>query len=112
MIKQQQILLSVIATLLFATGGKAVASDNTAYAFDREVKSCIAEINDRANYEGAKRVRHTVVPLKNTFIGRVLTIETTVFSDSDESALRAYTSYCVAKGAEKPVKFKITEKSA
>ncbi len=109
MIKQQQILTVAAAITLFTIGGPVAASDNDNIKFAREVNSCIAEINDHANYNDATRVRHIVVAIKNTFIGYVLTIDTDVFTQSDEIAVREYASYCVAKGDDKPVKFRIDE---
>ena len=90
-------------------GGPAAASDNANMAFDSEVKSCVAEVGEHANYNDAIRVRHAVVKIKNTLIGYVLTIDTSVFTNSDEIAVRKYASYCVAKGDDKPVKFRIDE---
>ena len=107
MTKRQQLLAAAAATALLSIGGPALASDNGNISFEREVNSCIAEINDHANYNDATRVRHLVVEVKNTFVGYVLTIDTEVFTNSDEIAVREYASYCVAKGDDKPVRFRI-----
>ncbi len=112
MTKQQQILTAATAITLLTIGGPAAASDNGELRYDSEIKSCIAEVGEHANYSDATRVRHTVVKIKNTFIGYVLTIDTDVFADSDEMTIRKYASYCVAKGDDKPVKFRIREISA
>ena len=112
MIKQQQILAVAAAITLLTIAGPAAASDNNKIAFEREVNSCIAEISDHANYNDATRVRHTVVKVKQTSIGYVFRIGTLVFTDSDEIAVREYASYCVARGDDKPVKFRIREISA
>ena len=111
MIKQQQILAATAAITLLTIGGPAAASDNGNLAYDSEVKSCVAEVGDHANYNDAIRVRHAVVKIKSTFIGYVFTIDTSVFTDSDEIAVREYASYCVARGNDKPVKFRIAEVS-
>ena len=58
MIKQQQILTVAAAITLLTIGGPAAASYNGKIAFESEVNSCIAEINDHANYNDATRVRH------------------------------------------------------
>ncbi len=97
MINQSQILTVAAAISLLTIGGPVAASDNGNIAFESEVNSCIAEINDHANYNDATRVRHIVVAIKNTFIGYVLTIDTDVFTKSDEIAIREYASYCIAK---------------
>ena len=99
-------LLSTAAALLLLAG-PAAASDNGRITFAKEIESCIAEINDRADYNDATRIRHTVVEVKNTFAGYVLSIATDVFTDSDVTAVREYESYCVAKGDAKPKKFSI-----
>ena len=109
MIKQQQILAVAAAITLLTIGGPVAASDNGDIKFAREVNSCIAEVNDHANYNDATRVRHIVVEIKNTFRGYVLTIDTSVYRKSDDTAIREYASYCVAKGDGKPVKFRINE---
>ncbi len=111
MTKQQQILTAAAAITLLAIGGPAAATDNGKLAYDSALKSCIAEVGDHANYDDANRVLHMVVKTKNTFVGYVLTIDTSVFTNSDAIAVREYASYCVAKGDDKPVKFRIEEVS-
>jgi len=61
--------------------------------------------------EDASIVRHLVVLKKQTGIGYVFTIDTSVFTDSDETAARQYASYCVAQDDDTPVKFRIAEVS-
>ncbi|MDX1406029.1 MAG: hypothetical protein R3192_15905 [Woeseiaceae bacterium] len=95
------------AVLLTLLAGAAKASEDGKPGFAREIDSCIAEINHRADYDNATRVRHTVVEVKNTFAGYVLAISTDVFSKAQENAIREYRSYCVAKGTAKPKKFSI-----
>ena len=109
MIKRQQILTVAAAITLLFMEGPAAASDNGKLPYDSEIKSCTAEVAQHANYKDATRVRHTVVNKKRTGIGYVFTIDTSVFTDSDEFAVREYASYCVAKGEDKPVKFRIDE---
>ncbi len=112
MTNRQQLITAAAATILLSIGGPAAASDDANIAFESEVNSCIAEINDRVNYTDATRVRHTVIKVKNTFIGYVFTIDTDVFANSDSETIREYASYCVAKDQNKPVKFRIDETSA
>jgi hypothetical protein len=109
MTKRQDLLTAAAATALLSIGGTALAAYDDNLAIEREVKSCIAEINDYANYTDATRVRHFVVKIKNSFRGHVLTIDTQVFTNSDEISTRKYASYCVAKGDGKPVKFRIDD---
>ncbi len=111
MINRPQILTAAATITLLIFGGPAAASDNIKPAYASEVKTCIAEVGDHANYDDANRVLHMVVKTKNTFVGYVLTIDTSVFTNSDAIAVREYASYCVAKGDDKPVKFRIEDVS-
>ncbi len=111
MFKRQQLLSTAAVTALFLIGAPALAADGAKISFQKEVDACIAEINNNVDYENATRIRHTVVKLKNTFAGYVLAIDTDVFTKSDESAVREYASYCVAKGEGKPSRFRIDRKS-
>ena len=111
MINRQQLLTTAAAITLLTIGAPAAASDNDKLAYDSEVKTCIAEVREHTNYKDATRVQHSVVKTMNTFIGYVFTIDTSVFTDSDEIAVREYASYCVARGDDKPVKFRIDEAS-
>ena len=109
MINRPQLLTAAATVTLLIFGGPAAASDNGKLGFDSEIKSCVAEVGDHANYEDATRVRHLIVKVKRTYIGYVFTINTAVFTDSDDVATREYASYCVARGGDKPVKFRIDE---
>ena len=109
MTKRYQLLTAAAAFALFSVAGTALASDDGDIRFAREVNSCIAAINESVDYDDATRVRHTVVEVKNTFIGYVFEIDTDVFTNSDEIAVREYASYCVAKGDSKPVRFEINK---
>ena len=112
MIKQQQILTVAAAITLLAIGGPAAASDNGKLAYASEIYTCVAEIGDHANYDDATRALHTVVMTKKTLIGYVFTIDTSVYTESDDIAVREYASYCVARGDDRLVKFRIREISA
>ena len=109
MTKRQHLLTAAAATALLSIGGTALAAYDDNLAIEREVNSCIAEVNDHANYNDATRVRHLVVKIKKSIRGYVLTIDTNVFTISDEIAARKYASYCVVKGDGKPVKFRIDD---
>ena len=119
MINRHKLFTAATAITLLVFGGNAAASDNGKLAYDREIKSCVAEVGNHANYNDATRVQHLVVKVKRQpgigpriGIGYVFTINTSVFTDSDEIAIREYASYCVARGDDKPVKFRIDEISA
>lgn len=110
--KLQNILTAATAIALLITGGPGQASDNKKLKYDSAVKSCTGEINDKADYSGATRVRHMVV-LTKKYGGRyVFTIGTEIFTDSDEVAAREYASHCIAAGEDKLIRFKINDVSA
>jgi hypothetical protein len=109
MINRSQILTAATALTLLFFAGTAAASGIGKLTYASEIKSCIAEVGERANYEDASIVRHMVVLKKQTGIGYVFTIDTSVFTDSDETAVRRYASYCVARDDDTPVKFRISQ---
>ena len=118
MFDRQRILTAATAITLLVFGGNAAASDNDKLEYDSEVKSCVAEVANHANYIDATRVQHLVVKVKRQpgigpriGIGYVFTINTSVFTDSDDIAVREYASYCVARGNDTLVKFRIDEVS-
>ncbi len=108
MINRQQILTAVTIILL-ASGGVASASYSDKLVRGDELKSCIAEISSHANYIDSTSILHVVTKMKRTRSGYVYTIGTSVFTDPDETAAREYSSYCVARGDDKLVKFRIRE---
>ena len=112
MINRQQILTTSATITLLIFGGPAAAFDNDKAAYDSEVKICVAEVGDHSNYDGAARVLHKVVMKKRTRIGYVFTIDTSVYTNSDDTAVREYASYCVARGDDRLVRFRIREISA
>ena len=112
MINRPQLLTAAATITLLIFGGPAAASDNIKPAYASDVKTCIAEVGDHANYEGATRVLHNVVIKKRPAIGYVFTIDTSVYTKSDDIAVREYASYCVSRGDDKLVKFRIGEASA
>ena len=107
MTKRQQILSAATAITLFAFGGTATASDIDQIRYADEVNNCIAEIADHANYDDASRVLHTVIIENRSRLGYKFSIDTSVFSDDDQEAIRKYASYCVARGENTVVKFTI-----
>ena len=111
MISRQKILTALtVLTLVPFAGLASAASQKSPYA--SEVESCVAEVSRHANYDQATRVRHTVVIVKETRMRFVFTIDTSVFTDSTETAAREYTTFCVARGDGTPLKFRIKHSSA
>lgn len=105
------LLTTMVTIVLLISSRQATASGDGKLTAEREIYSCITEVNSRVNYEDATRVRHFVVEVKSTGLGHVFTINTNVYTTSAEIAVREYNSYCVAKGNSKPVKFRIEEVS-
>ena len=112
MINRHQILTTAAAFTLLTICAPATASDNDELEYDSDVEACIAEIGDHANYEGATRVQHIVVMNKRPVFGYRITIDTSVYTKSADTAVREYASYCVSRGDDRLVKFTIDEISA
>lgn len=79
---------------------------------DQEIRSCIDELANHANYVDASRVRHEIVVTKRRTVGHKLEIRTSVYTDSATSAIRAYATKCVVYRDNKPVRFKVRERDA
>ena len=100
-------ILSAEALLILA--GQASAAKGNWQEIETEINSCVSAIADQANYDDATRVRHTVVAVKERTIGYKLTIETSIYSDTDDAAIREYATSCVVNGNNAPMKFSISE---
>ncbi len=107
--KRPQILTAATAITLLAFGGSATASNLDNLKFASEVRSCIAEIADHADYVDATYVRHDVIKKRQSRRGYVFTIDTFVYADSKDNAIREYASLCIARGENNVVKFTIDE---
>lgn len=97
------------AAALFVMAGTAAAAQGDWSEIQTEINSCVAVIAEHANYSDATRVRHAVVDVKERTVGYKLSIETSIFTDSDEAAIREYTTSCVVNGNNAPMKFAINE---
>jgi hypothetical protein len=111
MINRQQVL-TAITLILLASGGQAASSYSDKLVRGNELKTCIAEISNHADYIDSTSILHLVTKMKRTRSGYVYTIGTSVFTDSAGTAAREYSSYCVARGDDELVKFRIREISA
>lgn len=78
---------------------------------DLEIRSCIEELANHADYANANEVRHEVVVTKRRTVGHKLDIQTSVYSDASDNAIRAYATKCVVYRDNKPVKFRFSETS-
>ena len=97
-----------IAALMLAAG-QATAAQQEWTEIDAEIDSCVAAVADNANYNDATRVRHEVVGVKERTVGYKLTIESSLYNESSESAIREYATSCVVNGNNAPMKFSINE---
>jgi len=97
------------AAALFILAGQASAAKGSWQEIETEINACVSAIADQANYDDATRVRHTVVGVKERTVGYKLTIETSIYSDTDDAAMREYATTCVVNGNHAPMKFSISE---
>lgn len=101
----------IVASSLAALGLIAISAPTLAGFYDivpnEDVDICVAEIQAHADYTDAALVRHEVESSKRRAVGYSLTIDTTVYSEGSEKAMREYKAVCVVTGGEKPYKFSI-----
>ena len=109
MTKRPFTLVAATAITLLAFGGSATATNLDKVQFASEVRSCIAEIADHADYVDATYVRHDVTNTRRSRRGYVFTIDTFVYADSKDKAIKEYASFCIARGENKLLKFTIDE---
>ena len=100
-------ILSSAALMVLA--GQASANQETWSGIDSEISSCVAAVADHANYSDATKVRHAVVGVKERTVGYKLTIETSLYNDASDAAIREYATSCVVNGSNVPMKFSISE---
>jgi hypothetical protein len=79
------VTIGLTAAGIVFLGGPASASVDGIVPFQDEIRSCIAEIADHANYEDATRVQHRVFELRRRLHTFVLAIDTYVFTDISET---------------------------
>jgi hypothetical protein len=97
-----------IATILFISG-QASAKQEQWTEIDAEVNSCVEAVGQHANYDDATRVMHAVTDVKERTVGYKLTIETSLYNEGSESAIREYATSCVVNGNNAPLQFSISE---
>jgi hypothetical protein len=100
-------ILSSVALIVLA--GQASAAQETWSGIDSEINSCVAAVAEHADYKDATRVRHAVVGVKERTVGYKLTIETSLYDDASDIAIRAYATSCVVNGNNVPMQFSISE---
>ncbi|MGI9271548.1 MAG: hypothetical protein ACR2QT_07230 [Woeseiaceae bacterium] len=97
------------AAALFVMAGPATAAQGDWSEIQSEINSCVAAVADHADYSDATHVRHAVVDVKERTVGYKLSIETSIFTDAGETAIREYATSCVVNGDYAPMKFAINE---
>ena len=102
-------ILSAAALFIFAGQASAAKGSWQEIEIETEINSCVSAIADQANYDDATHVRHTVVSVKERTVGYKLTIETSIYSDTNDAAIREYATSCVVNGNNAPMKFSISE---
>ena len=109
MINRKKILTSSLAAFgLIAISAPTLAGFYE-FASNKDVDLCVAEIQAHADYTDAALVRHEVESSKRRAVGYSLKIDTTVYAEGDDEAIREYRSVCVVTGGTKPFKFSIKE---
>ena len=103
------IAATIIATVAApAFADPVVANKYEQAALDQEIRACIDELGQHANYSDASEVRHEVTVTKRRSFGHRLDIETSVYSDADE-AIRVYATRCIASRDNKPFRISVSE---
>ena len=99
------------AAALIVLSGSASAAQNEWTEIQAEIDSCVAVVADHADYTDASRVRHEIVSVKERTVGYKLTIETSIYANTDDAAIREYATSCVVNGNNPPMQFSIDETS-
>ena len=105
-----KLTLTLVLSLISAPALAATAASKYEQAeIDQGIASCIAELANVANYQGAAEVKHEIEITKRRTIGHKLNIRTSLFSDSGDELIRAYATRCVVYRDNKPVRFRTSE---
>lgn len=108
--KINRVTLSILtAAATMALAGTASAKQGQWTEIDAEISSCVATVAANANYADATRVRHAVVDVKERTVGYKLTIETSLYNENGDAAIREYATSCVVNGNNAPLQFSISE---
>ena len=99
-----------IAGLIFSSSAFAMPGFSEP-APERSIKICVEQIGERANYEGAGRVRHEVDIKKRRVSGHKFTIDTLVFGADGNEVIREYATVCSVANNSETKRFKFREKS-
>ena len=100
-------MMSLAATIVLA--GTAYAGQGDWSEIRPEINACVAAVSEHADYADATRVRHAVVDIKERTVGYKLTIQTSIFAETGDAAIREYATSCVVNGDHTPMQFSIVE---
>ena len=103
------IAIAVAITAMPALAAPVATTKYEQAELEQEIRSCIAEVANHANYSDAAQVRHEIVVTKRRSIGHKLNIKTSVLSDTGDEVIRAYATRCVVYRDNKPVRFRMSE---
>ena len=98
---------------LSLTGTANAETENDNKVITDPIQACVAEIGDRANYDGAERVVHVVSKLEQkNLIEKRIEIETSVYIDEATDKTREYHVSCITGNLGKVVKVRLEEGQA
>ncbi|MCI0516713.1 MAG: hypothetical protein L0Y45_02660 [Woeseiaceae bacterium] len=106
------LICSVVALFAVSAGSSAIAAlPHDDQDFAQSVQACLSQIDDRADYGSATRVRHWVYDIRQTRRTRVrIRIETTVYAGHSGEAREEYVTSCLVAGADRVLDFHISPK--
>jgi len=111
MFNRNKAIISLTFASLYAFASPAGAATVAESGVEQEVTSCVAEVRDRLDYNGATHVKHDIVAIERRKVGYTLKISTSVFGQDEDEIIRAYAAECIVNGNNKPLAFNISEVS-
>jgi len=110
MFNRNKAIVSIVLAGLYAFASPAGAATVAESGVENEVNSCVAAVREHLDYAGAVRVRHDVTAIERRKVGYTLKIDTSLYTEADADAIRAYAATCVVNGDNPPLKFSISAK--
>lgn len=106
----RKIAVSLTLIGLFAANVAFALPDFGTEAPQRSVDACIAEIDSNADFTNAASVVHNVQTNDRQVSGHKLRIQTLVYSEDGETAIREYAAICAINGQSQIKRFKIRQR--
>ena len=110
--KAKSAMFSGVALLLGLSLASTAAAETEGLnkAITDPIQACVAEIGERADYDGAERVVHVVSKLEQkNLVEKRIHIETSVYTDESADTKREYTASCVTGNLGKVVRLRLEE---